>query len=252
VIALRHGRLWYRAAVQIDVRFACDDGFEMPGVLTLPEGATAERRPALLLMYEIFGLNDEMRRVARDLAAEGYISLIPDVFSRAIRPICVSRCMRAIARQEGQPLDDLESARRWLAARPEVDSDRLGAIGFCIGGGFALVLAMTGRYRVSAPFYGPAPDTMPRSCPVVASYGARDRQFAKEPAKLERNLESLGVPYDLKVYPEAGHSFFTRLPGGIIGKIAPYLPMHADYHEASARDAHRRIVAFFKEHLDSA
>ena len=114
--------------MQIDVRFPCDDGFEMPGVLTLPEGATAERRPALLVIYELFGLNAEIRRVARDFAAEGYISLIPDLFSRAIKPICVARCLRALARHEGQPIDDLEAARRWLAARPEVDSDRLGAL----------------------------------------------------------------------------------------------------------------------------
>lgn len=137
-----------------------------------------------------------------------------------------------------------------MARRPAgVRRERIGAIGLCLGGGFALLLAGTGRYRVSAPFYGQVPE-LPRSCPVVAGYGGRDAATAGAPQRLAAQLDALGVARDIETYPDAGHSFFTRT-GGLLGRLGPHLPMHARYHEPSARDAHRRIVAFFREHLDA-
>lgn len=239
----------YRRAVQIDVRFPCDDGHAMKGVLTLPTANDGSPRPALLLIFEVFGLVPEMKRVARELADEGYVVLIPDLFDRGPKPLCIARAVRAISQQKGLPLDDVEAARRWLVARPEVDGSRIGVIGFCLGGGFALVLAMTGRYQAAAPFYGEAPATMPRSCPVVASYGARDPTFAKFAPRLRANLERLDVPHDVKVYPDAGHSFYTHAPAGILGYLGGIGPLQAAYHEPSARDARDRVVAFFREHL---
>jgi carboxymethylenebutenolidase len=200
------------------------------------------------MIYEIFGMSDEMRRVARDLAADGYAVLIPDLFARgSVRALCVAATMRAMLTGHGPAMDDLEAARRWLADRPEVDGTRLGAIGFCMGGGFALLLARTGLYKVSAPFYGRPPD-LPQSCPVVASFGGRDLGMRGAPEKLTADLEALDVPHDVKVYPEAGHSFFTRTPG-LKGRVVRRLPVHAEYHEASAQDAYRRVLAFFREHL---
>jgi carboxymethylenebutenolidase len=232
--------------MQVETVFPTSDG-TMPAVLTLPDGAQGPV-PGLLMIYEIFGMSDEMRRVARDLAAEGYAVLIPDLFARGrVRALCVAATMRTMVTGSGAAMDDLEAARRWLADRPEVDGTRLGTIGFCMGGSFALLLARTGLYKVSAPFYGRPPD-LPRSCPVVASFGGRDLGMRGAPEKLTADLDAAGVPHDVEVYPEAGHSFFTRTPG-LIGQLVRRLPIHAEYHEASAQDAHRRVVAFFREHL---
>jgi carboxymethylenebutenolidase len=232
--------------MQVETVFPTSDG-TMPAVLTLPDGAEGPV-PGLLLIYEILGMSDEMRRVARDLAAEGYAVLIPDLFARGrVRPLCVAATMRTMVTGSGAAMDDLEAARRWLADRPEVDGTRLGTIGFCMGGSFALLLARTGLYKVSAPFYGRPPD-LPRSCPVVASFGGRDLGMRGAPEKLTADLDAAGVPHDVKMYPEAGHSFFTRTPG-LKGQLVRRLPIHAEYHEASAQDAHRRVVAFFREHL---
>ena len=232
--------------MQVETVFPTSDG-TMPAVLTLPDGAEGPV-PGLLMIYEIFGMSDEMRRVARDLAAEGYAVLIPDLFARGrVRPLCVAATMRTMVTGSGAAMDDLEAARRWLADRPEVDGTRLGTIGFCMGGSFALLLARTGLYKVSAPFYGRPPD-LPRSCPVVASFGGRDLGMRGAPEKLTADLDAAGVPHDVKMYPEAGHSFFTRTPG-LKGQLVRRLPIHAEYHEASAQDAHRRVVAFFREHL---
>jgi carboxymethylenebutenolidase len=233
--------------MQTEITFTASDGKALPGVLTVPDGATGAG-PALVMIYEAFGMTDEMRRVARDLAADGYTVLIPDLFARGpAKPICVARALRTTRRGEGRELDDLESARRWLAERPEVDGERIGTIGFCLGGSFALLLARTGRYKVSAPFYSGRVD-LPRSCPVVASFGGRDASTRGYPERLEARLEALDVPHDVVTYPEAGHSFFTRTPG-VLGALAARAPMHAEYHAPSAEDAHRRIVAFFREHL---
>ena len=232
--------------MQVETVFPTSDG-TMPAVLTLPDGAEGPV-PGLLMIYEILGMSDEMRRVARDLAAEGYAVLIPDLFARGrVRALCVAATMRTMVNGSGAAMDDLEAARRWLADRPEVDGTRLGTIGFCMGGSFALLLARTGMYKVSAPFYGRPPD-LPRSCPVVASFGGRDLGMRGAPEKLTADLEAAGVPHDVKVYPDAGHSFFTRTPG-LTGQLVRRLPIHAEYHEASAQDAHRRVVAFFREHL---
>jgi carboxymethylenebutenolidase len=91
---------------------------------------------------------------------------------------------------------------------------------------------------------------MPRSCPVVASYGGRDRMLAKDPGRLSDDLAALGVPHDVTVYPDAGHSFYSKAPGRIVRMVGPYTSMHVEYHEPSARDAHRRVLEFFAEHLD--
>jgi carboxymethylenebutenolidase len=234
-----------------DVRFTCDDGLSMPGLLTTPAGHGPGPRPGLLLIYEAFGMTAEMARVARDLAAEGWSVLIPDLFARGRKPLCVASCLKAVATGQGVPLDDLEAARRWLAGLPEVDGERIGVVGFCMGGGFALLLAMSGRYRASAPFYGQAPREMPASCPVVASYGGRDLFLRKDPGVLRRNLERLGVPHDLKTYPDVGHSFFTHQPNRVLEMVGPYTPLRLGYDEPSARDAHERMVAFFRQHLDA-
>ena len=233
--------------MQTEVTFTASDGTTLPGVLTVPTGVTGPG-PALVMIYEAFGMTDEMRRVARDLAADGYTVLIPDLFARGpIKPICVARAMRTTQRGEGRELDDLEAARRWLAELPDVDGDRIGTIGFCLGGSFALLLARTGRYKVSAPFYSGRID-LPRSCPVVASYGGRDITTRGYPELLEARLEAMDVPHDVVTYSEAGHSFFTRT-SGMTGSLVARSPLHAEYHAPSAEDAHRRIVAFFREHL---
>ncbi|TQM13996.1 dienelactone hydrolase family protein [Pseudonocardia kunmingensis] len=233
--------------MQTEISFPADDGTSLPGVLTVPDAAGAPG-PALVMIYEAFGMTDEMRRVARDLAAEGFAVLIPDLFARGrITALCVARAVRTVRRGAGRELEDIEAGRRWLARRAEVDADRIGTIGFCMGGGFALLLAGTGRYKVSAPFYN-LPLPVARACPVVASYGGRDVSTRGYPERLEARLDELGVPHDVATYPEAGHSFFTRTPG-VKGAIAARSPIHAEYHAESAADAHRRVVAFFREHL---
>jgi carboxymethylenebutenolidase len=235
--------------VQTDVMLTTSKGDRFPGVLTVPEDATAPG-PALVMIYEAFGMTAEMRRVARDLAAEGFVVLIPDLFARrGPRALCVARALRTAMRGDGRELEDIEMARRWLAAHEAVDPERIGAIGFCLGGSFALLLARTGLYKVSAPFYSSLAVDMTRSCPVVASYGGRDRQLAPAIPRLRAALEKNAVPYDLEVYPTAGHSFLNHATNGP-RVFRPLLKVaHVGPDPVAAPDAWRRIEAFFGRHL---
>ena len=88
------------------------------------------------------------------------------------------------------------------------------------------------------------------SCPVVASYGEKDSAAMVESGRrLQSHLEQLGIPHDVKFYPEAGHSFMNRNTGFLGEKVAPHLPMHAEYHHESAEDAWRRLFSFFDKYL---
>jgi len=206
--------------------------------------------PGVVVLHESFGLNDDIRQQADRLAAAGYLAVAPDLYSAGGAWRCIRATFTALTRGHGKAFDDIEAARSWLAARGDC-SGRVGVVGFCMGGGFALLTAARG-FDASAPNYAHLPKdldgALEGACPVVASFGGRDVATREVREKLPGQLDALGVPHDIKIYPDAGHSFYTRTPG-VLGQLSARAPIYAHYHEASAQDAHRRIVAFFREHL---
>jgi carboxymethylenebutenolidase len=206
----------------------------------------------VLLIHEVFGDQPEMRAVCEELARHGYAALMPDLFStRGPRPICIARTMRDASR--GNVNEDLDAARAWLAAQPDVDADRIGVIGFCMGGGFALAYVAGGRpgVRAAAVNYGQVPKdaaALRGACPIVGSYGARDKIVGRSHAeRLSRHLEAIGIERDVKVYDNAGHCFMTQ-GHHPIGKLV-YLPMRLGYVPDAAPDAWQRVFAFFDDRL---
>ena len=146
--------------------------------------------------------------------------------------------------------------RGWLGARDDC-TGRIGVIGFCLGGGFALLMAADHRFDVASVNYGPVSkkayteDSFERSCPIVGSYGAKDPGNRGVGDRLERILTAVGVAHDIKTYPGAGHAFLndhdrTELPALI---ALQFRLAGNPYHEPSAEDARRRILAFFDKHL---
>ena len=226
----------------------------MSGWLSLPDGNPGERYPGLLMIYEVFGLTEEMKRIARRLSENGYAVLIPDILNRpGPRAFCVLNAARTVLRGRGRELDDLAFAREFLESRPEVDPKRLGVMGFCLGGGFTVLLASSGYFRASAPFYADVPKAEGRlkgTCPTVASFGGKDKRLLPSAERLEKTLTHLGVPHDVKIYPDAGHGFMNEHSGFYAEKILPWLPVHLGYHEPSAEDSWKRLLDFFKAHLN--
>lgn len=207
----------------------------------------------MVVIQDSLGLSDDIRAQADRLAAAGYLAFAPDLYSgRGIR--CVLATLQASRCGNGAAYDDIDAARRWLTQRQDCTGS-VGIIGFCMGGGFALLCAPRFNFAAASVNYGEVPkDAAQRlegACPIVASYGRRDRTMVGRAQRLEAVLEELGVEHDVKEYPDAGHSFLNRINVGPV--FAPLVHIAGfDYHHPSAEDAWRRILDFFDAHLREA
>ena len=234
----------------VDVAFPAATGRPMRAALAVP--GAAGPRPAVIVIHEIFGLNDDIRRITGRFADLGYVALAPDLYDTGgARALCVARTMLSLNRGSGPAFADLEAARTWLATRPEVDAARTGVVGFCMGGGFALLYAVRAPLGVAGVFYGQVPakaEALDGVCPVLAGYGGRDRPFAGQGRRLESLLTELGVPHDVQIYPGAGHSYMSRHTG-LLATLAAYGPMAVGFDAEAEADSWARIEAFFRAHL---
>jgi carboxymethylenebutenolidase len=215
--------------------------------------------PGVVMVHEAFGLDDVMLRLADRIAAAGYLTLAIDLYSAGGARRCLVSTMRAMIKGEGRAFADIEAGRQWLLDSTDC-TGRLGVIGFCMGGGFALVAAGRGfdsarpGYGAAAVNYGQLPKdldaTLSSACPVVASYGARDRTMKGATAKLESALTRAGIAHDVKEYASAGHAFLNdaevgpRLLRPILKAVTGMGP-----EPVAAVDAWVRIEAFFAKHL---
>ncbi len=205
--------------------------------------------PGVVVIHEVFGLDDDTRQQADRLAAAGYLALAPDLYTAGGAVRCLRSTFAALTSGQGPAFGDLDAARRFLLERPDC-TGKVGVIGFCMGGGFAL-LGATRDFDASAPNYGLVPKdaatVLRGACPVVASYGGRDRGLKGAAAQLESALTEAGVEHDVKEYPGAGHSFLNRHNAGPLTALLRVGGV--GYHAPSAEDAWSRILRFFDEHL---
>jgi carboxymethylenebutenolidase len=216
----------------------------------LSRPAAAGPWPGVVMLHEAFGLNDVLRRQAQRLASAGYLVAAPDLLGEGPRFGCMKRAFQALTARRGRPFEVIAQARRWLADQPGC-SGKVGVIGFCMGGGFALVVAADG-FDAAAVNYGMIPDDVEEvlrgACPLVGSYGARDRMSAAVP-RLAAALEAQQIPYDLKIYRTAGHSFLNDAPVGPVLARPLMKIAHVGPDPEAAVHAWGRIERFFGRHL---
>jgi carboxymethylenebutenolidase len=214
-----------------------------------PAGSAPGPWHGVVVIHEAFGLNDDIRNKADQFAARGYLALAPDLYDGKSWVRCVLAATRQVRARSGPAFDVLEAARRYLTARDDC-TGRTGVIGFCLGGGFALLCAPRNGFAVASVNYGEVPkdaeSVLRGACPIVGSYGARDPMGTKHPERLQRALTVLEIPHDVQVYPGVGHRFLTE-PSGAAAVLSKFARMN--YVESDAADAWRRIYAFFGEHL---
>ncbi len=196
--------------------------------------------PGVVVIHEIFGLNDNIRHIARRFAEQGYAALAVDLFAGQNRQLCLLRIVYGmlIRPLSNGTVKDLQAALAFLRAQTEVDRRRTGVIGFCMGGGYALQLAcLDDGIRAASVFYGANPrplDAVARACPIVGSYPEKDFTVGAA-RKLDAKLQQYNVPRNIKIYPDTRHSFFNDQ-----GRM---------YAPEAAADAWQRTLTFFEEHF---
>lgn len=199
--------------------------------------------PGVVVVHEAFGLNDNIRDICRRFANEGYAAFGVDLFGDRNRAVCMVKMLAGLASKnlEHFGVPGLREALTQLSSRDDVDGERVGAVGFCMGGTIVSTWACTEeRLGAVAPFYGMSPrphEAIQRSCPVVGSWPGKDFT-TKTAGVMEVELTSAGTPHDVKVYPSSKHSFFND--------------QGRNHDPDAAEDAWLRVLAFFDEHVKGA
>ena len=206
---------------------------------------TKDKRPAILIVQEWWGLTEYIKDIARRYAAEGYVAIAPDLYSRLGHALPTDageagKLMNALKQEDG--LTDLNATVAYLKSVPEVDATRIGVTGFCMGGSYALMLpCVSSEIKAAVPFYGqvPNPDTpiQKLACPVLYLYGEDDGWITKvDVQRLVAALKKYNKTGEIKTYPGAPHAFFRDTDPTV-------------YRPEAAQDAWARTKAFFKQHL---
>ena len=212
------------------------------GYLAIPASNVAGKKPAVIVIQEWWGLDDWVRAQTDRFANEGYVALAVDLYRgrTAKSPDEAHELMRGLP--EDRAMADLKAAIDYLSARDDVDPQRIGVIGWCMGGGYALALATNDpRPKATVINYGrlvtdPAAITK-ISAPILGNFGDADRGIpAEDVRKFGGELTKYGKLGDIKIYEGAGHAFMNE-------------NNKDGYDEAAARDAWGRIDRFFDRTL---
>jgi carboxymethylenebutenolidase len=217
------------------------DGARISGYLARLRGG--QRRPGVIVIHENRGLNPHIQDVARRLALEGFLALAPDMLSPlGGTPSDEDRAREMLGTLNPQEtLARLASAVPFLSGHPE-STGKVGAVGFCWGGGYANQLAAAGTsLDASVPYYGrqlPAEEVPRITAPLCLHYAGLDQRINAGIADYVAALTSNGKPYEIYVYEGANHAFNNDTN-------------EARYDRAAAELAWSRTVAFLRRHLAS-
>ena len=211
----------------------------------------------MIVIQEYWGLVNQIARTCDRFAAEGFTALAPDLYHGTTVPLTepdeaakemMAMSMDVTAKELSGTVDEL--TRR-------SGRDRVGVIGFCMGGGFALLLAPGHGFAASSVNYGTVPkdaqSLLAGACPIVGSFGGRDRTLRGAGDRLQSALSANDVVHDVKEYPDAGHSFMNDHDPAETPALFVLMRklIGGGYAPGPAEDARRRIVSFFDTHLKS-
>ncbi len=210
------------------------------GILYTPAGEGPF--PGIIVIHEYWGLNDWVKEQASKLADQGYEALAIDLYRGRVgaTPEEAHELMRGVP--EDRAKRDLSAAFDYLASQPNVKKNRIAAIGWCMGGGYSLDVALEEPTLAADVInYGHLatdPDTLKKiTAPILGLFGGQDKGITPDDVhKFESQMKALGRTIDIKIYDDAGHAFEN--PNNKTG-----------YRSADAADAWQRTVAFLSENL---
>ena len=228
-----------------EIKFNAADGTGIGGYLTRPNGDSVH--PAIMVISAWDGLRDHIRDVARRFAKAGYVALAPDLLSRAGGTNSFADQAAAIAAgrklSDDTIMSDLNGAVNYLKRQNFVRPNRIGVIGFCWGGGKALLFTTRSKDLAAAViYYGDNPanldDVKNIAVPVLGQYGGADDRITSGVPKLEEAMKKYGKSFEYKIYPGAPHAFNTD-------------DSPRSYREEAAKEAWAKTLEFFKNNLQS-
>jgi len=209
------------------------------GYLSVPQSGSG---PGVVVIQEWWGLVDHIKDVCDRFAGEGFVALAPDLYhgKSTKSPDEAGKLMMALRIDEAEK--DISGAAQYLLHQAATTSDKVGVVGFCMGGALALYAATkNSNVGACAVFYGGHPKVKPDlpqlQSPVLSISGDRDKSVTPEVVhKLEQQLKSLGKQIDVIIYPNADHAFFNDTRPTV-------------YNPDAAEDSWRRTIDFFRKHL---
>lgn len=194
--------------------------------------------PAMILVHEWWGLNDQIKGIADRMAADGYVALAVDLYRGRVATDADQAHMYMAGLSDDQAVGDLQSAFAYLQNQPDVKKDRIGSIGWCMGGGFSLQLALNQpQIAACVMYYGRVvlnPEKLKAlKAPVLGIFGEDDQAITPDAVKNFDDLaKTLGKSVQVHEYPGAGHGFFNET-----GK---------NYNPEAAKDAWAKTMAFLQ------
>lgn len=251
---LVHKRLWFISVLIVLAASVPVTGTERveTSMVTYPSGAEEVQRylarppgagpfPALVVIHEWWGLNQQIKGMAEELAREGYVALAVDLYRGRVtaEPMEAHELMRGLP--EDRAIQDLKAAVAYLRSRSDVRGNKIGSIGWCMGGGYSLTLAINqpdlaacvvyyGRLATNKGLLGQI------SAPVLGIFGEEDRGIPPSAVRtFERDMKELDKETQIHMYPGAGHAFAN--------------PERPSYRKAAADDAWKRTKAYLMKFL---
>lgn len=223
------------------VRFPANGG-TADGHLAVPSSG---KGPGVIVIQEWWGLNDQVKGVADMLARQGFTALAPDFYAgqraKIGEPDKAGKLMMALKQEDAAKV--ARGAAEYLTRQKVVSSKKVGVIGFCMGGGLALLTASVAPDKIGCVVdcYGVGPqkpsDVGGIRAPVLGIFGGKDGSLTtQDQDKLDRDLRTAGAPFEKHVYAEADHAFLNEQRPEV-------------YREADARDAWSKIIPFLRLHL---
>ncbi|GIV80093.1 dienelactone hydrolase family protein [Litorilinea aerophila] len=224
------------------VEYPDPDGETLMGYLARPEGD--EPRPAVVVIQEWWGLNDHIKDVANRFAQEGFVALAPDLYHGVVttEPDEARKLVMELDMEEA--VREIQHAIDYLLSQEFVAGDKVGIVGFCMGGGLALSTALVSDdLAATVAFYGRplTPEQAPNvRSPILGLYGSEDGGIPVDAVNaMGEALTAAGIENEIHIYEGAQHAFFNDTRA-------------SSYHPEAAADAWEKTLAWFRSHLPTS
>lgn len=219
------------------------------GYLATPQGnisTSGKTLPAVVMIHEWWGLNDNMKEMADQLANEGYVVLAADLFNGTVaaNPEEAGQLAGAVRDNPSNAITNLQSAVRYLASLENVNSSRIASLGWCFGGGQSLQLALNAEsgfpLAATALYYGnlvtDQEELSKLKWPVLGIFGNQDQSIpVAQVRQFQESLNATSVPNEIYVYDGVGHAFAN--------------PSNDNYAPQETSDAWEKTLAFLKKNV---